>query len=723
MTMPDAAHDLREKRRSNLAHILSAKSVVFVGGASSEDAIAYCRDLGFSGRMAAVNPKRKTLGGIPCEASIHDLSFVPDVAWVAVPATAAVEVIRELSQMGCKGAVCYSAGFAEAGNPELEAALAEAAEPMALLGPNCTGFTNFIDGVAVTIGEHAFNRPQRGVACVAQSGTFASLLAESQRSLPLTHFISVGNQTGIDLADAVSVFADDTRVDAIVVYLEGLRDAQAFADAAEKCLHLNKPIICLLGGETDAGRTVTMSHTGAMSSASALYDAFFHRMGIIRASSLTHLIETAKLFTLGRRPQGRRLAVETASGTDAARVTDLGERTGIVFRQPDENLAVKLQEILPDIAAARNPMDVTMMLWGNQAAQAQSLETLMQVGVDAAALVVDTPQRLAAKASYMIPILAMTDVARKTDLPCYVISNLPEGLPEDVRAKLIAAEVVPLQGIDDAFRALISGAGYRTRRSEVLNAAARMPRLFPGGVRSEGIVLSEDESKKLIASAGVRIPKNAVVYDTQDVAATASEIGFRVVLKGMGRALAHKSELGAVEVGLDTEAAVTAAAQSMANIPGLEGFLIEEMISDAVAEVIVGVLHDPLLGLCMVIGAGGVLTELLEDRVHLILPTTKDDIRRSVLGLKSYKLMNGFRGAPKADVEALVDTIDSIASFAEREASQLMELDVNPILVLPEGSGAVAVDAVLRRSNTTDGNMPQRPPEQISQSKYRSKAS
>lgn len=550
MTVAASAGDLRQQRRKNLARILCAKSAVFIGGAASEDAITYCRDLSFSGQIAAVNPKRDTLGGITCVPSVADLSFVPDVAWVAVPASATVNITRALSQLGCAGAVCYSAGFGETGNHDLEAALADAAGPMALLGPNCTGFTNFIDGVAVTVGEHAFNRPSRGVACVAQSGTFASLLAESQRSLPLTHFISVGNQTCIDLADAVSTVADDSRVDAVVVYLEGLRDAQAFADAAEKCLRLNKPVICLLGGESDAGRTVTMSHTGALSASTALYDAFFRRLGIVRATSLPHLIETAKLFTLGRRPKGRRIAVETASGTDAARVTDLGERNGIVFPQPNADLAAKLQDILPDIAAARNPVDVTMMLWGDRNAQAQALSTLIQVGVDAAAIVVDTPERLSKNPSYMIPILAMADVARETDIPCYVISNLPEGLSEDVRAKLIAAEVVPLQGIDDAFAALNSAAEYLPRRAEILAAKDPIPRLLPGGVRQASYVLSEAESKRLIADFGVRIPKNAGSCKRQKVGAKAGEIGFPVVLKGLGDSLAHKSELGAVVVGL-----------------------------------------------------------------------------------------------------------------------------------------------------------------------------
>lgn len=703
MTEPTSAGALRKRRRENLARILCAKSAVFIGGATSEDAITYCRDLGFSGQLAVVNPKRDTLAGITCVPSIDDLSFVPDVAWVAVPASATVDIIRALSQMGCAGAVCYSAGFAETGNHDLEAALAEAAGPMALLGPNCTGFTNFVDGVAVTVGEHAFNRPSRGVACVAQSGTFASLLAESQRSLPLTHFISVGNQTCIDLADAVSTLADDNRVDAIVVYLEGLRDAQAFADAAEKCLRLNKPVICLLGGETDAGRTVTMSHTGALSASSALYDAFFRRLGIVRATSLSHLIETAKLFTLGRRPKGRRIAVETASGTDAARVTDLGERHGIVFPQPNADLAAKLQDILPDIAAARNPVDVTMMLWGDRNAQAEALSTLIQVGVDAAAIVVDTPERLSTKPSYMIPILAMADVARETDVPCYIISNLPEGLPEGVRAKLIAVEVVPLQGIDDAFAALNSAADYLTRRAKLLDTQSLGLRLLPGGTRLAGPVLSEAESKRLIADFGVRIPENAVVDNMMKAGAAAVQIGFPVVLKGAGAALAHKSELGAVVVGLHTEAAVEEAAQAMAEIPGLQSFLVEEMITASVAEIIAGVIHDPVFGLCMVVGAGGVFTEVLDDTAHLILPTSKDEIRRAVLGLKIYKLMAGFRGAPRADVDALVVTIDAIAKFAVHEANRLVELDVNPILVLCEGSGAVAVDAMMHVSVAPNG--------------------
>ena len=686
--------DIRARRRENLARAFAARSIVFVGAASAHGAVAYCRALGFTGSMHVVSSTREVVCGIRCVPTVDDLPEVPDAAWVGVPARATVGVVRALADRGTAGAVCYAAGFGEVGQSGLAAELSAAAGDMALIGPNCTGFANFTERVAVTVGEHGFASPQSGVACIAQSGTFASLLAESDRSLPLTHFVSVGNETVIDLADVLAVVAHDDRVDAVVLYLEGLKDAQAFAEAAGRALMLGKPVIALTGGESAAGRVAAVSHTGKMSSGSALYGAFFERLGIVRARTVTELIETAKVLALGRPLRGRRLAVESASGTDAIRVTDLAERYDLALPQPSEALKARLKRVIPEFATPRNPLDVTMAQWGDQAAQARSLTTLLEEPADAALLVVDAPASLAENPDYIMPVRAMIDVAAQTSLPCYVASNLPEGLPEPVRALLLDAGVVPLQGLEDAFAALRNGSAWEERRQELLAAGEPRTQLVGLTPLAGSVLLSEPEAKSELLAHGAMVPFGFEVVTPADAAQAAARIGGSVVLKGVGRALAHKSEVGAVAVGLVGHDVMLRAAKEMAGIPGLEGYLVEEMITDVVAELIVGVVRDPSLGLVLMVGAGGVLAEVLEDTCHLVLPASPADIRAAILRLRVARLLRGFRNRAPGDVDALVETVAAIARYAQAEAWRLVEIDVNPVLV--RARGAVAVDALVR---------------------------
>ncbi len=695
---PDlAVTDVRRTRRANLARLLQAKSIAFIGGAGLARAVAYCRELGFAGEVWTVHPTYDEIGGVTCVPSPRDLPAVPDAAFLAVSSERTIPIVAELAAMGAGSVVCYTSGFAEVNDGVLQDELTAAAgDSMALVGPNCIGVINFFDAVPITIGNHGEDRPERGVAVIAQSGTITMNIVGSDRSLPAGYLLSIGNQAVLDMADYIDVVADDERVSAIVLYVEGLVDVRAFAAACAKAFAKGIPIVALKAGLSETGRQIALSHTGSMAGAPELYQALFDRLGIVSVQSFSELLEAVKILALAAPPVGNRLSIETCSGTDSGYCADLADRFGIDLPQPNDQVKGHLSKVIPAIATPMNPLDVTMAQWADREAQATSLITLLQQPSDAAALIINLPQG-AGTETYRPAIDAMVDVRAATGLPCYVISNLAEGLPKDVRERMIAQGIVPLQGIEDAFAAL----GRVTR-----HAGEWVRMRAEGGPNSNlvddihlgGSVKTFDEwtSKAWLKGLGIAVPDGRHVRSAEAAVNAAEEIGFPVVVKAVGPSLLHKSDVGATALGLANKHAVRSVAQAMLDdVDGAQGLIVESMVQDAVAEVIIGVKRDDLFGAALLIGAGGIFTELMRDVRHLLLPASRAEIQRAIENLKIAPLLHGFRDKPPGDVDALVDAILKISDEVEHGTKRIVELDVNPMLVRAAGHGVVAVDALL----------------------------
>lgn len=692
-----AVTDARAVRRANLKRLLNAESLVFIGGSAMRGGVRYCQEIGFGGQVWVVNPNYEDIAGIKCLPSLEDLPATPDAAFIALSPERAVAATAKLAAMGVPAVVCYTAGFAEIDEGRLQDDLiAAAGDATALVGPNCIGVINYFDRVPAAIGNHGFEEWERGIAVIAQSGTITINIVGSDRSLPVGYLLSIGNQAVLDMADYIDVVADDPRVSAIVIYVEAITDARAFSAAAAKAFNKGIPIVALKAGISETGRQIALSHTGSMAGAPELYRALFDRLGIISVGSFSELLEAVKILALDAEPCGNRLSIETCSGTDSGYCADLAERYGIDLPQPEGAAKEALRSVIPPIATPMNPVDVTMVQWNDREAQATSLLTLLQQPTDAAALVINFP-RAVHKNTYMPAINAMIDVKAKTDLPCYVISNLAEGLPQDVRDELIANDVVPLQGIEDGLAAFGRIAAHVPRWNAMRESGGVEPRLLDGPrTANETTVHDEWASKAWLREAGIATPDGRFAGDARTAGAAATAIGFPVALKAAGRSLRHKSDVGAVALGLNDATTVTNVAQAMGNdIPGVEGFLVESMVGDAVAELIVGLRRDPLFGVSLLIGAGGIFTELVRDVRHLLLPTSRNEIKATIEALKTAPLLHGFRGRPPGDVDALVDAILALARHVETRGPDVVELDINPLLVRAAGHGVVAVDALL----------------------------
>ncbi len=672
----------------DLRRLLQPRSIAVFGGWQAEGVVRRCAEMGFAGPVWQVHPSRAG-----AYRSVAELPEPPDAAFVAVNREATVGIVRDLAAIGAGGAVCHAAGFKESGGRgvELQAALIEAASRMPILGPNCYGIINYLDGALLWFDQHGGRRCERGVAILTQSGNIGLNLTMQRRGLPIGHLMTLGNQAKVGLSDCIAALVDDPRVTAIGLHIEAIDDVVGFDAAARKALVARKPIVAVKAGRSDAGAALALSHTASLAGADAAMDALLRRVGVARVASIPILLETLKLVhTVGPLP-GRDLVTLSCSGGEAALIADAGAGRRVRLRPFTPQQGEAVRATLSDLVTVSNPLDYHIFIWGQAERLRATFTAVMACGWDLACLVLDFPRMdSCSDADWQVSLAAWAQARDDTGGRVAVLATLPECLPESVAETLIAAGIVPLLGIDEALAAAEAAADIGAAQ------AARPPEpVLPiGSAETAMVTLDEWQGKRLLGEHGVAHPGGRLVADAEQAVAVASELGYPVVVKAVDPALAHKSELGAVALGLRDGGAVRAAAAHMTALGAT--LLVEPMVTDGVAELIVGILRDPQVGLCLVIGSGGVLVELLADRALLLLPTTAEEVRAALLGLRSAALLRGFRGRRPGDLEAAVETAMAVARFAAAHADRLLELDINPLIVRPAGKGAVAADVLIR---------------------------
>ncbi|HBO3968766.1 TPA: acetate--CoA ligase family protein [Pseudomonas aeruginosa] len=693
--------------RENLKRLLAPRHLAFIGGRGMARALKRCAEGGFAGQLWLVNPQHAELEGVPCVASVADLPCGPDAAFVATNRELTLDAVAALAAKGAGGAICYASGFAETGEQGLavQCRLLAAAGEMALLGPNCYGLLDYLHGAALWPVAHGGRQVERGVAVLTQSGNFAYNLSMSDRSLPVAYMASVGNQAQLGIAELMDVLLDEPRVTAIGLHLEGLKNVPGFARAAYKALQKGVPVIALKTGVSEIGAALALSHTSSLAGSDALYDSLFERLGVIRVSGPVSFVETLKAAACGHLPGGPSLVALACSGGDAGLIADYAERNGLALPSFDAGQRDELAGVLPDYANIANPLDFTTAIWGDAAALEEMLDSALRSPADAALLVLDYPGEETGERPQCDLLLQCYCAALKRHGKIgFIASAFPELLPARARELLHGEGVAALQGVEDGLAAWGRIARYRQRRMALLERgeAALVP-ICPGPLAGDGYLLDEWQSKQALKPFGLPLPQGVLSTPGQAREA-ALDLGFPLVLKAVSAALPHKTEAGGVALGLRNEAALEAALfdmrESLArHAPQLvfERVLLERMAGAPLAELIVGVKREEGFGLALVIGAGGILVELLRDSRSLLLPTTDAAIRDALLSLRSAPLLSGFRGRPAVCMEALVAAIRAVAEFACEHAERLLELDVNPLLA--DAEGALAVDALIRLAN------------------------
>ncbi len=677
----------------DLSRLLRPRSIAVFGGKFAEAVVLQCDRIGYDGDLWPVNPNRGDILGHPCFASAGELPGPPDAAFVGVNRHQTIGVLSELAAMGCGGATAFASGFKETGEEgeNLQNAFIEAAGDMPVIGPNCYGLINYLDGALLWPDIHGGQRVDRGVAILAQSSNIATNMSMNQRGLPIAYLATVGNQAVVGIPAIIEAFLDDPRVTAIGLHLEGLSDPHALVPVMEKAHAAGVPVIAIKSGRSEGGARLTLSHTASLSGSNAVMDAFFERLGIARIDTLSGFLETLMLLHVVGPLAGNNIVSMGCSGGEAALVSDIGDRWGVNFQPFDKKVTQRIRKTVSDLVTVSNPFDYHMFDWGNEERLAATFTAVMDSGNDLSLLVHDFPrEECGDDEDWHKAIRALEIAAASTGARTAVIATLPENMPEHVAHDLVAKGIAPLSGIDDAMAA-ISAATW-------LGEPRAVPdfKLLPGG--DDGRVLNEWDSKQLLSGYGVAIPQGRLCATLEEVAAAGKELGYPLVAKAIGSDLHHKTEMNAVR--LDIKDAVGMLSAALDLLPMGEAVLLERMVEKPVCELIVGVNCDPVIGMYVLIGFGGILTEIVADSCIILMHADGEEILKAILSLKMAPLLTGYRGKPKADLGAIVDAIVAVQNFAIEHQGKLSELDINPLIVTEDG--AIAADALIRLENEDD---------------------
>ena len=685
-----------------LAPLLNPRSIALLGSTDWTDAVAAgAGKIGYRGAIWRVHPRRESTAQKTYYRSVEELPAVPDCAFLAMSAADAPAAARALAARGCGALVGFCSGFSEIGTAEgaaLSEELRRAAGTLPYLGPNCYGMVNFFDRVALWPDQVVGDSPQRGVALICQSGTLALTLMFNDRSLPIGYLITIGNQERLAAEDLIEALCADTRVTAIGLYLEGIKDMARFAKAAQLARECRKPIAIIKSGRSAAAARTAHSHTGAMTGSDAVFDAFCQQAGIARCQTLAELCETLKLLHTGGPLAGRRVVVMGCSGGDMAMTADLSESLALEFPAFDADTTVALRALLGDRVTIANPFDIHTYTWFDHATTRRIFDHVFSSDVDALAFMLDCPPPGRADDSAFVPVIDEFIAAATNARPrAALLASLPETLNHAIRARCIAGGVVPLQGLDDGLKALQHGAATAAAWHQ------DFPLIEPPTHLSQPArLITERAAKMRLAGFGLSVPA-AEIASVATAAAAAKALGFPVVIKISGD-FAHKSDQGGVLLNIRSLAEAELAALKLGGLAS--ELLIEKMVEGGVAEILVGVVSDPQFGQVLVLGGGGVQAELWKDSVRLLPPWSRGSIEAALRRLRCWPLLNGFRGQPPADIEALIAAVLAIGRYATAHRGTLLEMDVNPLIVCRRGLGATAVDALIRE---TDAGRPHRP--------------
>jgi acetyl-CoA synthetase len=690
----------------DLERLLRPRSVAVVGaserpGSYGGEALLNLKRLGFPGRLYAVNPVRDTAHGVACHRSLDDLPEAPDAVVVAIRAAEAAAVVDDAGRLGCGAAVVFAAGFAECGEEGLERDLAAAARRHAIpvCGPNGNGIVCLHDRVALW-GDTVLPQEAGPVALVSQSGNVAVNALASRRGLRLHTVVSSGNGTVLEPADFVAELAGRDGLRSVALYLEDDGDGERWCDALERCARAGVAVAVLKAGASPAGAAAAEAHTAAVAGDQRAFRALAEEAGAAWARDPHELLELAKVLALpGARGHGSRLAVMTCSGGDSAIAADLADELEVELPAIPPSTAARLREVLPDAARASNPLDYTSLLWDEPAALRALVAGLagdpavdgVLVFFDDAFAAASAPDGGGAE-SWAAVLGAVREAALAAPVPVGIASTLPELLRDDTAAGLLRDGIPALAGMTIGMRAMAAlGAPPpdAARLAEIAAAVRRAPNARDG----QGTWLAEHEAKAELRAAGVPVPEGRVADDPGSAVAAWRELGGPVAVKLCGRAIRHKSELGALALGLDSAEELRAAFARLRSLPAADGatLLVERMTAPGV-ELLVAARGDGVVP-TLVLALGGVFAELSADAAVVPLPAPPARVARALRTLRTRALLDGVRGGPPVDV-------DAIAQLASRVGELLLDggfelLEINPVVAGPDG--AVALDAIARR--------------------------
>ena len=687
----------------DLGPLLRPRSVAVVGatdrpGSYGDATLLNLAALGFAGPVYGVHPTRREVHGRACVPTLDDLPEPVDAVVVAIPAAGVPEVVRAAGRRGCGGLVVFAAGFGEAGGGDLQAELAAAAHAARLpvIGPNCDGMVAFHGGAALW-GDALVARPAGRVALVSQSGNVAVNALAVGRGIAFHTVASVGNQAVIDAAAMLSALVEDDTVGSVALFLENDGDGDRLATALARAAEREVGVAVLKVGSSAAGAVAAAAHTGALAGDQRVFRALVEEAGAAWADDVHDLLELAKAMAVPgarrRRPGPGGLAILTCSGGDSGLAADEAGRRGLALPPLSAATAAALEPLLPDAATVGNPLDYTAMIWGERERLAAIVRTVASdPAIEQLVLFYDEPAGMDAglRESWDGVREGLADGAVEADAAALVASTLPELLQDASASAFLARGVPAVAGLRTAIAcAAALGRPFADPQRLRAIAAAAAP---SAGAGPNGAWLGEAEAKALLRSAGVAVPRGRLVADADDAVAAAAELGVPVAVKASSAALQHKSEAGALVLGLAGADAVRAAYERVAAAGGPEAAVLVEAMAAPGVELVVAARRDAVVP-ALVVGLGGIWTELLDDVAIVPLPATPARVESALRSLRGAGLLTGARGTVPVDLAALSALAAAAGDVLLAEDLALLEL--NPVIAGP--GGAVAVDALARR--------------------------
>ncbi len=670
-----------------LYRMLNPKSIAVFGGSWACAVIRQTKLMGFTGNIWPVHPDKETVEGLKAYRSVADLPAAPDASFIGVNRHQTIDIVRDLAARGAGGAICFASGFKEDANDietgaRLHEDLLKAAGDMPVLGPNCYGLLNYSDGVALWPDQHGGVRlaaGTRGAAIITQSSNIALNMTMQKRGLPLAFVMTAGNQAQTGLSQMALALIEDPRVSVLGLHIEGFDSVAGFEKLAARARELGKPIIALKVGASEQARLATISHTASLAGNDAASNAFLKRLGIGRVNSIPAFIETLKLLHVHGAIFCTRISSMSCSGGEASVMADAVLGTTLTFPSLTESHARRVKDTLGPLVAIANPLDYHTFIWNDLPAMTATFSAMVSGDYDLNFLVLDFPRDDRCSDKDWHNTVEAFDAALTANMAKgAVLASLPENLSEAWAADLIARNIAPMQGISEAIEATEIAAFIGTTWA----GAAPDPVSSLHAKTGTSITINEAAAKARLRGHGLSVPDGIVCYKPNDAINFASSFGFPLALKALG--VAHKTESNADRHNLKTTADVRDAALALA--PLGSGLYLERMVEGGIAELIIGIKRDPMFGPVLTVGTGGILVELLADTQTLLLPASQADIETALRNLKLFPLLDGFRGRPKADLQAAIAAIEGIAAFALRHAETLIEMDINPLILCENGA-------------------------------------
>jgi len=710
--------------RSDLERFFNPRAIAIIGASQDLNTISgqplrFLKGHGYEGKLYPVNPRYEEVAGLRCYPALADVPDIPDLALVLVNASRVADVLRQCGEKGVPYVIIFSSGFSEMGGKgvALQQELMRIAREhdIGVIGPNCQGMINVADQVYAGFGS-VFNAHYNPgpVSMVSQSGGFGFSvmnLSSLEGGLPFRQMVTTGNEIGVSTVDFMNYYVQDPKTEIIVGYIEGLKDAQRLIEVGEKAMAARKPILMWKVGNTEQGQKAAASHTANLGGAMTLYKAAFRQAGIIQVEDIQDVVDYGRGFRCGRLPEGNRLAIITISGGAGILMTD--ECIGRGMRVPplSAETAAKLREFVPSFGSLLNPVDVTAAIFNDTTLINRTLQVIVDdPNVDCVAMINASLQgELAEKIAREI-----ATVASNTPKPIFIAWSAREAVAPEAYAALDAARIPHYRSPVRCGRALAALSGYAeslrryaaTRDEVPLELSVEAARAAMSKATAD---VSEHAAKRLLADYGIPVTREELALSGEEALAAARRIGYPVVLKVQSPDIPHKTEAGAVKLGVASDAELAAAyeevvanARAYKSGARIEGVLVAEMAGKGI-ETILGAVNDPLFGPAVMFGLGGIFAEVLKDVAFRLAPLTLSEARRMIEEIKGYPVLAGVRGGAPADVDALADTLVRLSAAAVDLGENFAELDVNPLFVYEKGKGVKAADALIKpRARRTD---------------------